>query len=403
MNKREVISNILTVASILLLVALSVGFGYFLHDRLIGSSDVAMALDEMKGLIEQRYYFYDDETDEALMLGALDGMAAGMEDVYARYYTAEEYEEEFQSDSGDYVGVGISVGVPDDVGALIYAVYEGSSAYEAGVLVQDVIISVNGHAAQNVPLDTLIGYFSQDEAVPDEITVLRNGEELHFTLRRTEVHIKRVSHEMLDDTTGYLQITEFTGSVAEDFSVAMTDLTARGATGVVIDLRDNPGGILDDVLHVANYLIPKGKVIATIKSKTDKAQVYKSEGTGQFDCDFAVLVNGGSASASELLTGALKDYGIARVVGTQTYGKGIVQSYFRMYTTSGWLKLTTDAYYTPNDICIHGVGITPDIVVEQAEEYAYDPVDMIPRDADVQLQAALEALRQKRAAQAPAA
>ena len=386
-----------------LIIAMSVGLGYVLHER-VQRADAAdfTAVSELAETIKRHFYFYDDaQSDETLVNDALRGMIAGLDDPYAAYLTGEEYEEMLAEDAGDYQGIGITVLAPDAVGSRIDAVYTGSPAEKAGLRTGDVITVINGKTAAGLTLDAFIDAFSDSADVPDEITVLRDGESMTFTVRRGEVHVNRVVSELIDGDVGYVHISGFLGSVATEFWEAVTGFQAQGVTKLVVDLRNNPGGGLTEVLAVANHLIPKGQVIATIRSKTEAEEVYKSKGDERItNMDIAVLVNGNSASASEFLTGALQDHGLATVVGTQTYGKGIVQSYYRLKSNGGWAKITTEAYYTPSGTCVHGVGITPDIVCELPEEMRYTAIEQLEHDADTQLQAAIAALdaAQKQAA-----
>ena len=376
----------------LLVILFSVCLGYLLHDRIAyGSGATFDTLREMAANIEKYFYFYEasDGSEERLVDGALRGMMGSLSDPYASYYTQEEYDALLAEDAGDYKGLGISVGAPDERGSVILDVYADSPAFAAGIKKGDIVTAVNGSAVAGLSMDEYIALFSTDDSVPDELVLLRGLDTLTLTVTRGDVHVERVFYELLDGGVGYIRISEFNGSVIDDFWAAATAIRSEGMTDLVIDLRDNPGGGLTEVLGVANRLIPEGQLIATIKSKTEEADVYKSQGKERIEMRMAVLVNGGSASASELLTGALQDHGIATVVGTQTYGKGIVQSYFRLSGNAGWMKLTTDAYYTPNDVCIHGVGITPDITVELPEELKAMPVELINHAADTQLQAAL--------------
>jgi len=241
-------------------------------------------------------------------------------------------------------------------------------------------------------MDEMLALFSDDDDTPDSVTYLRDGVETTVSLTRAEVHITRVTSTVYRGTIGYIHITEFNGSVATDFWDAAVALRDQGIRSLIIDLRNDPGGGLSEVLAVANHLIPEGNTIVTIRSKSGDETVYSSEGDEQLDMNLAVLVNGDSASASELLTGALKDYGLATIVGTQTYGKGIVQSFYRLENNGGWVKFTTDAYYTPNGTCIQGVGITPDIVVDLPEELQSTSLELLDPDEDTQLQAAIRSL-----------
>jgi len=374
---------------------------YVLGNRNSTNSLDSSALQELADTIDSQYYFYDDKEldNDKLLDAAMRGMVSKLDDPYAQYFTEEEYQKLLTDNAGDYVGIGISIQAPDETGAKVISVYSDSPADKAGIQKGDVITKVNGNTTAEKSLQEVITYFSDDTTVPDEITYLRDDVETTVSLLRAEVHIVRVTSSVLDGNIGYVHISEFNGSVATDFSSAVDALKQQGIDKLIIDLRDNPGGGLTEVLNVAYKLIPKDKVIVSIRSKNGDEDVYKSQGTEQYDMPIVVLVNGGSASASELLTGALKDYGIATIVGTQTFGKGIVQSYFHLSNSKGWVKMTTDAYYTPNGVCIQGVGITPDLVVDLPDELKDISVDLLDPAKDTQLQAAINVFAQQAQAQ----
>lgn len=355
------------------------------------------ALQELADTIHSQYYFYDDKQldSEKLQDAALRGMISKLDDPYAQYFTEKEYQDLLSSNAGDYVGIGISIETPDEIGTKVLSVYSGAPAEKAGIQKGDIITVVNGKTTADKTLDEVISYFSDDSTVPDELTYLRDGVTTTVSVLRAEIHIIRVSSSVLENNIGYLRITEFNGSVSSDFQNAVAELQKQGVNNLIIDLRDNPGGGLTEVLNVAYQIIPEDKVIVSIRSKNGDEDVYRAEGGDKLSMRLVVLVNGNSASASELLTGALKDYGLATIVGTQTFGKGIVQSYFHLSGENGWAKMTTDAYYTPNGVCIQGIGITPDIVVELPEDLKDTAIDFLDPAQDTQLQAAIQVFGQQ--------
>lgn len=395
--KRPDSATISIIVCFFIIVVLSFSLIFVLGERKTAEAVDVSPLQDLAQTIRSQYYFYDDKKldNDKLVDSAMRGMITSLEDPYAQYYTEEEYNQLLTANSGDYVGIGISLQVPDDAGSTVVNVYAGGPADLAGLRKGDVITKVNGTATANLSLDALIACFSDDEDIADEITYLRDGMEKTIRVQRTEVHIKRVDSKLLSNNIGYIRITEFNGSVAEDFVSAAKELQGKGVQNLIIDLRDNPGGGLNEVLSISNTLIPKGNVIVSIRSKSGDERVYKSEGGEQFDMKLVVLVNGYSASASELLTGALKDYKLATIVGTQTFGKGIVQSFFHISENGGWAKMTTDAYYTPNDVCIQGIGISPDLVVDLPEALKDTAIDFIDPDEDTQLQAAIGVFAQQ--------
>ena len=395
--KRPDSSTISIIVCFFIIVVLSFSLIFVLGERKATEVVDVSPLQDLAQTIRNQYYFYEDKEldNEKLVDSAMRGMITSLEDPYAQYYTEEEYNQLLTANSGDYVGIGISVQVPDNAGSLVINVYPGGPADLAGLKKGDVITKVNGTATANLSLDALIACFSQDEDKADDITYIRDGVEKTIRVQRTEVHINRVDSSVLSGNIGYIRITEFNGSVAEDFISAAGELQEKGIRNMIIDLRDNPGGGLNEVLSISNTLIPKGNIIVSIRSKSGDERVYKSEGDEQFDMKLVVLVNGYSASASELLTGALKDYKLATIVGTQTFGKGIVQSFFHISENGGWAKMTTDAYYTPNNVCIQGVGISPDLVVDLPEELKDTSIDLIDPAQDTQLQAAIGVFAQQ--------
>jgi carboxyl-terminal processing protease len=392
--------NFLTIAIIVCLaVILGLSAALVITLRTLDNTETLdlSPLQQLAQTIESEYYYYDDKALNGgeLVDAAMRGMVTKLDDPYAQYFTEEEYKKLLSDNSGDYKGIGINVQVPDENGAKIITVFSGSPAEQAGLRKGDVIIRVNGSITANLSLDELVALFSTDDAVPDEITYLRDGMEKSVTVLRSEVHVTRVVSEVLEGGIGYIRITEFNGSVAEDFAGALQAMLDQGVGNLIIDLRDNPGGGLTEVLSVADMLLPQGKTIVSIRSKNGEERVYTSSEDARFHGNLAVLVNGYSASASELLTGALKDYGLATVVGTQTFGKGIVQSFFHLSGDNGWVKMTTDAYFTPNGVCIQDVGIAPDIEVDLPEDLQNIAIEFLDPSQDTQLQTAVKLFAQQ--------
>lgn len=388
--KRPDSTTVSIIVCIVIIAVLSLSLVFVINERNNEQDLNVAALTELADTIDSQYYFYDDkELDgDKLVEGAMRGMISTLDDPYAQYYTEEEYNKLLKSNSGNYVGIGISIQVPDETGSKVIEVYSGGPAEKAGLAVGDIITKVNGTEVANLTLDAVLACFDTAENAANEITFLHDGVENTISIVSAEIHINRVISTVYNGTIGYIRITEFNGSVEQDFWNAVTELRAEGILNLIIDLRNNPGGGLSEVLAMTDHFVAEGDVIVTIKSKTGEEDVYTSNGSEQTGMKLAVLVNGNSASASELFTGALKDYGLATIIGTQTYGKGIVQSYFRIPATGGWAKMTTDAYYTPSGVCIQGTGITPDIVIDLPEELKDTALDELDPMEDTQLQAA---------------
>ncbi|MBQ6145518.1 MAG: PDZ domain-containing protein [Clostridia bacterium] len=357
--------------------------------KLAGLQTVSEAME----LVKKNYYFYDDDTQENMVVGAVKGLAANMGDDYAEYYTKDEYDALLNSNSGNFIGMGVLVSDKGDSTFIITEVYENTPAREAGILVGDQLIYANGEPATGKTLDEFLGYITHEEGDVNTVVILRDGQELTFTVTMRQVYSPYVTYKMLDDSIGYIYISGFHGQVVREVKDALKDLKEQGMEALVLDVRDDLGGSLSDVCDIADIFLPKNAVITTVKSRINEETVYRTHSDG-LDLPIAMLVNGYSASASELLSGALKDNGVAELFGTVTYGKGIVQTFFDInFGRDGTIKFTTDAYYTPSGVCIQGTGITPDHVVELPEGLTYYNIPSIPYESDTQLQAAVAYLQ----------
>ena len=353
-------------------------------------SDVAVTnkIAYLEKLIDQNYL---DEVDEdSLKEGIYTGLLYGLGDPYSRYYTEEEYEEESRGTEGSYAGIGISITRNTEGGILVVECYEGGPADLAGLQKNDVITAVNGTDVTDLtPADvsqmirekedgtSVLTVYHQEENEPEDISVTVSN-----------VELPTVSYEMLEDSIGYLRITEFTMVTPQQFENAYKDLQEKGMEKLIVDLRDNPGGVLSSVCDVLRQILPEGLIVYT-EDKYGEKQEMKCDGDTPIDIPLAVLVNENSASASEIFAGAVKDYGIGTIVGTTTYGKGIVQSLQKLSDGSA-VKLTTARYYTPKGNDIHKVGITPD--VEEKLDVSLLNKTEISHKEDNQLQAAIEAV-----------
>ena len=353
-------------------------------------SDVAVTnkIAYLEKLIDQNYL---DEVDEdSLKEGIYTGLLYGLGDPYSRYYTEEEYEEESRDTEGSYAGIGISITRNTEGGILVVECYEGGPADLAGLQKNDVITAVDGTDVTDLtPADvsqmirekedgtSVLTVYHQEENEPEDISVTVSN-----------VELPTVSYEMLEDSIGYLRVTEFTMVTPQQFENAYKDLREKGMEKLIVDLRDNPGGVLSSVCDVLRQILPEGLIVYT-EDKYGEKQEMKCDGDTPIDIPLAVLVNENSASASEIFAGAVKDYGIGTIVGTTTYGKGIVQSLQKLSDGSA-VKLTTARYYTPKGNDIHKVGITPD--VEEKLDVSLLNKTEISHEEDNQLQAAIEAV-----------
>ena len=344
-------------------------------------------------LIRKNYYFYDEDTQDNMVTGAIKGLSSYIGDDYAEYYTKEEYDALLTSNSGNFIGMGVLVSDMGDSVFVITAVYDNTPAQEAGMQVGDQLITANGESAAGKTLNDFLSFISHEEGDVNTVVLLRDGQELTFTVTMRQVYSPYVTYKMLDGNIGYIYISAFHGQCVREVEEALEDLRAQGMEALVLDVRDDLGGSFSDVRDIADLFLPKNSVITSVKSRVNKEIVYRTHSDG-IDLPIAMLVNGYSASASELLSGALKDNGVAELFGTVTYGKGIVQTFFDInYGRDGTIKFTTDAYYTPSGVCIQGTGITPDHIVELPEGLTYYSIPSIPYESDTQLQAAVAYLK----------
>ena len=355
-----------------------------------GVSDLFF-LNEMIGRIKNDS-FRDTPSREELLDAAAKGMVDSIGDQYAAYYNQAEYEEYLSNINGQYNGIGILVGQPDESGAAILDVYDDTPAAEAGILPGDVIAAVDGETIAGMQLEEVAKAIDRDVGETVRLTLHRNGEELTVEVVCAELNLKRVTSALFNQHTGYIRINMFTGNCAAEFKEALKDLTDRNMRSLVIDLRNNPGGSLTDVVSIADDILGEG-VIVSVRGQMDaEGDVYRSNAKG-IKVPLAIIVNENSASASEILAAAVQDFEAGIVVGMTTYGKGVVQTTRQLEGNRGWLKLTTDAYYTPNGANIDGVGVIPDIEIDLPEELKALPIDEVEQSDDAQLWAALDYVR----------
>ena len=358
--------------------------------KMMNNSDVVgrdtnRKLESIEELIDDNFYFEDD--DQQKQDGIIKGYMEGLDDPYSVYYTAEEYASFMEDTEGEYVGVGVQVSQDVDTNVItVVKVFDGP-AKEAGMEAEDVITEVNGEAVDELDLDTVVDKIRGEEGSEVTITVYRSsdGEDHEFTMPRQKVENPTVEYEMLVDNIGYIAVSSFYEVTAEQYIAAVKDLQQQGMEGLVVDLRGNGGGLLNIAVEMLDFMLPEGKIVYTEDKAGNIIEEYSSTAEEQFTQPLAVLVNGYSASASEIFAGAIKDYEIGTLVGTNTFGKGIVQRMFPLDDGSA-IKLTIAKYFTPKGNDIHKVGIKPDLEVEFDAD-AYKESD---GEEDNQLQAAVD-------------
>lgn len=342
---------------------------------------------EVRDVINSQYY--QDIDQDALVEGAIKGMVNSVGDPYTVFFNAEEYKEFNDDGDGNYVGIGVIVGIKEDR-IVVITPFEGSPAFEAGLRSGDFITKVEGVEYTGTELDKAVSVIKGEEGKPVTLTIMRNGEEQDITIVRASITIVNVESEMLEGDIAHVTMLQFSNNTAEQVREAMEELRDQGAKGYILDLRGNPGGFLDEAVDVASLFVEKDKTILYTLDKYDQKKEYRSYGGSFIDAPLVVLIDGGSASASEVVSGALKDYEAATLIGQQSFGKGIVQMVYQVGDGEA-VKVTVSSYYSPDGINIHGEGIAPDIEVEIPED-AEMPLTM---ENDTQLQKAVEVLREK--------
>ena len=322
--------------------------------------------------------YYLGDVDEAALEDSLyHGLVDGLDDPYSTYYSEEELEEVMESAEGIYYGIGAYIGLDTASGYCeITKVMDGTPAMEAGLQAEDIIVEVNGEDMWGITTSEIVTYIKGPENTTVDLTIYREGEldYLDITVERRKIETPTVVYEMDENKIATIQITQFDEVTTDQFKDSLKQAEQEGMKALVLDLRDNPGGSLATVVDIAGELLPKGLVVYT-EDKAGERNEYKSDGKNEIQVPVVVLVNENSASASEILAGAIQDYKKGTILGTTTFGKGIVQKIFPMSDGSA-LKLTISHYYTPAGNDIHGVGIVPDEELElDKEKYVEDGTD----------------------------
>ena len=333
-------------------------------------------------------YYYDEIDIEQVEQYLYKGLVAGVGDPYSAYYTKDEMEDLTESITGVYSGVGITMSLDTEAGYVkVIKVNKNSPAAEAGVLAGDYIYEVDGKNIGGMDTSDVANLVRGEEGTTVDVTFLRGTEYVKYTLERKSIEEETVEWEMLEKNTGYVIVSKFDVVTTNSFKEAMEDLKSKGMERLIVDLRDNPGGSVDTAKEIGEYLIPKG-ILTYIQDKAGDRKDYECSGEQYWNGPMVVLVNGNSASASEIIAGAVKDYGSGKLVGTKTFGKGIVQTTTTL-TDGSAIKYTFAKYYTPKGENIHGKGIEPDVEIE-LDEVNY--TEGYNKETDNQLKKAIEVL-----------
>lgn len=386
-NKKGFIQGALTGALVVFIVMGLVSCGIVGSKSSIVSSEAERKLFSLRQLVDEAYLgeIEDDELTEGLYKGYVEALG----DPYSEYYDEEETRKLTESISGEFFGIGATMSQDLDTGRItVVNVYEDSPAMKAGLKEKDILYKVDGKDISGQDLDDVISCIRGEKGTRVALTVLRGSEasEVTMTVARDIVKEQTVIYEMLEGKIGRLAITAFSNVTVKQYEEALRELISQEMKGIVIDIRNNPGGDLDVVCQMLDLILPEGLIVYT-EDKNGKREEHRSDKEDILDLPMTVLVNENTASASEIFAGAIQDYEEGTIVGTQTYGKGVVQSVYMLKDGSS-VKLTTSEYFTPKGRNIHKKGITPDV----KEDYKYDEKNPY---ADNQMEKAIEILKKE--------
>ena len=340
-------------------------------------SKVAGKLNALNSVLSNKFYF--DQADEEKSADSIyKAYLSSYDDKYTVYYTADEYKKLMESTSGKCDGVGALCSINESGGVMVLDAFEDGPAYKAGVRDGDVVIKVDDTDITGMDLSSAVALIKGDKGTQVNLTIVRDDKTYVFSIIRDEIITKTVDYKMMENSIGYIQISQFDEVTTEQFKEALTDLNNQGLKGLIADIRSNPGGLLNVLVDIVDEIIPKGLIVYTDDVNGNRKE-YNGSSDNEITVPMAVLVDGNSASAAEIFAGAVQDYGKGKIIGTQTFGKGIVQT-IQPLTDGSAIKYTIAQYYTPKGQVIQGNGVTPNMVVE------------LPKDAteDLQLDAALE-------------
>lgn len=401
-SNKKLIIGIIAIVLVTAFISFSVATGVFFYlynasgprisfEKGVDVTEVRK-FNKVKSLIERNYFENVDENK--LIEGAIGGMASGPGDPYTVYFPKKQMQDFMEKSSGSYSGIGIYISVdPKDNLITVIAPIEGTPAEKAGILPGDKIIRVDDKdITSEKDEDKVVSMIKGLDGTKVRITVYRPSKQaaIDFEIMRQKIKIKNIKYEVVDGNIGYIRLVLFSEDISSDFQAALNDLYSKNIRGLIVDLRDNPGGSYEEVVRIADMLVPEGTIVYT-QDKYGKKEYQKSD-KNEIHIPLALLVNGNSASASEILSGAVKDFKKGTLVGKKTFGKGLVQNIFPLEDGSG-LKVTIARYFTPSGVCIQGIGITPDIEVSLPEQEAQKPISQVKRENDTQYAKALEMVK----------
>ena len=342
-------------------------------------SEVEAKLNAIDSVLDS--FYFEEVDDEKAKDSIYKAYLSSYGDKYTVYYTADEYKKLTETTNGTFSGIGAVCQISSEGGILLVDVYESGAGYKAGLRSGDRIIQVDGTDVTDMDLSSAVALVKGEKGTQVGLKIVRDGATSDYTVVRDEIEVQTVNYAITEDNIGYISVSQFENVTAKQFKAAIEDLKSEGAKGIIIDIRNNPGGLLTTVISMLKDILPNGLIVYT-EDKDGNRKEYSDNDNEELDMPLAVLVNGNSASASEIFAGAIQDYGKGVIVGTQTFGKGIVQT-VKPLTDGSAITFTIAKYFTPKGQDIHGKGVTPDVVVEYDKD----------ADEDTQISAALESVR----------
>mgnify|MGYP005885191951 FL=1 len=342
-------------------------------------SEVEAKLNAIDSVLDS--FYFEEVDDEKAKDSIYKAYLSSYGDKYTVYYTADEYKKLTETTNGTFSGIGAVCQISSEGGILLVDVYESGAGYKAGLRSGDRIIQVDGTDVTDMDLSSAVALVKGEKGTQVGLKIVRDGATSDYTVVRDEIEVQTVNYAITEDNIGYISVSQFENVTAKQFKAAIEELKSEGAKGIIIDIRNNPGRLLTTVISMLKDILPNGLIVYT-EDKDGNRKEYSDNDNEELDMPLAVLVNGNSASASEIFAGAIQDYGKGVIVGTQTFGKGIVQT-VKPLTDGSAIKFTIAKYFTPKGQDIHGKGVTPDVVVEYDKD----------ADEDTQISAALESVR----------
>jgi len=399
-NKKQLSLAIFLTIILTLTATFSFSYGWnYFHPKYSISFDAQKVninninkFEQVKKILQES--FYEDIDENVMLEGAIAGLAYSLKDPYTAYYTKEQMTKMTESLSGRYTGIGVRVMTEADGLLTMIEVFDQSPAKLAGVLPGDKVVTVDGKEVAGLDEDVIISMIRGEENTIVKISMFRTSinKVVDFEITRKKLKTPNMEASVLSDDIGFIRIKDFDAEVANDFNINLNKMLLSGIKGLIIDVRDNPGGYYDQVVAIANRLLPAGTIVYT--EDRNKVKVEQKSDSKELGLPLTILINGRSASASEVLAGAIKDFKKGTLIGTKSFGKGLVQRVIPLEDGSG-IKVTIERYFTPSGVSIHGTGIQPDIEVKLDAKYDNYSVSTIPKESDEQLKTAIEVIKKQ--------